>query len=418
MTLRIRCGLAAALLALCAPAGADEPAASWPQFRGPQGQGRASGPVPRRWSETEGVVWKTNLPGLGHSSPVHDGRRIWLTAAPRDGKALQALAIDAATGELLVEATVFTPDKIEPIHQDNSYASPTPVLGAGRLLVHFGTYGAAALHSQTGEVLWKNNELQILHDGGPGSSPVLFEDLLIVTLDGADQQLVAALDAASGRVRWRRDRSAPMPEQKHTHRAFATPLLIEFEGRPMLISPGANQCHAYDPRTGEELWHVRYTGFSNIARPVADETHCFICTGFFEPQLWAVNLAGEGNVTDSHVRWRYKGPAPDTPSPLLADGAIYLLSNKGLLSAVDTQTGKRNWVLRVGGNHSASPLYAQGLIYACGEDGAVKVIDPAGGKPKIVETNQLDGRIMASPAVIDGDLLIRTERSLYRIRGM
>jgi outer membrane protein assembly factor BamB len=184
----------------------------------------------------------------------------------------------------------------------------------------------------------------------------------------------------------------------------------------MLISPAANQCHAYDPRTGEELWHVRYEGFSNVPRPVASATECFITTGYFHPEFWSVNLSGRGDVTQTHVRWKFKGSnVSETPSPLLIEGKLYFISNKGILTVLDTTTGKRAWGMRVGGNYSSSPLVAGGLLYFCSEEGMVKVLDPRLSKPKLIEINELDGRIMSSPAVIGVDLLIRTDTSLYRL---
>lgn len=391
-------------------------AAPWPQFRGPDGQGNAGEvTLRRRWSEADGIVWKTALPGLGHSSPVHDGSLIWVTAAPREGRSLRALAIDPRNGTLLHDVEVFAPRQVEDIHTDNSHASPTAVLHEGRVFVHFGTYGTACIDVQTAEIAWRNNEYQTRHDGGPGSSPVLFEDLLIITLDGADSQRVVALDSRTGQMRWEQRRSAPMPENPTTHRAFSTPLLAAFEGRPILVSPAANQCHAYDPRTGEELWHVRYTGFSTVPRPVANADTCFVCTGFFNPELWSISLAGQGDVTSTHVRWRFKGQVPETPSPLLIDQTLYLVSDLGVLTALNAEDGSRKWTLRLGGNYSASPLYARGLIYFCSEEGIVKVVDPHLPKPRVVEISKLEGRIMASPAVLGNDLLIRTHAALYRI---
>jgi outer membrane protein assembly factor BamB len=389
----------------------------WTQFRGSGGQGDGgTASLPTSWSETHGLIWKTAIPGLGHSSPVHDGSTIWLTTATSEGKSLEAIAIDPVNGAIRHRIPLFSPGNIEPIHSQNSYASPTAVLAPARLYVHFGTYGTAGIDTGSLQVLWRNTDYTLSHEGGPGSSPVLFEDLLILTLDGADTQRVIALDANNGKLRWQRKRSSPMQIHPSAHRAFATPLIIENEGRPLLISPAANQCHAYDPRTGEELWHVRYEGFSNVPRPVANATECFITTGFFHPEFWAVSLSGHGDVTETHVKWKFKGSnVPETPSPLLIGDKLYFISNKGILTVLDTKTGKRAWGMRVGGNYSSSPLSAGGLIYFCSEEGIVKVLDPRLAKPKLIEINELDGRIMSSPAVIQHDLLIRTDTSLYRL---
>lgn len=388
---------------------------NWPQFRGPTGQGLAGDrPVPITWGERANVAWKAKLSGRGHSSPVIWGNQVWVTTASADGKALGAICVERDSGKIAHSITIFRPSSPEEIHADNSYASPTPVIEEGRLYVDFGTYGTACLDTNSGDILWKNEDLTIEHQGGPGSSPVLFGDTLIVHRDGADRQYVAALDKTTGQVRWRQVRSAPFRQDPITHRAFASPLLVEHDGRTLLLSPAADQAHAYDAATGEELWHFRYTGFSNVPTPVAADGVGYFCTGFFTPEIVAVRFGGSGDVTSSHVLWRYKAQIPDVPSPILVDGRLYFVSNKGVLTCLDAATGKRLSVLRLGGNYNASPVFAAGHLYFCNREGLTKVV-AVGDAPKIVATNKLDGPIMASPAVADGAIYIRTEESLYRI---
>lgn len=396
----------------------DLPAAGWREFRGGPIMGNLGRTVlPATWNEKQGVRWKTELSGRGHASPVHDGKTAWLATASIDGKSLGAIAVDLDSGAVVHTVTALRPQNVEEIHHDNTYASPTPCLSNGRLYLHFGTYGTACVDTRTAQVLWTNTSLPVEHQGGPGSSPVIAGDLLILTLDGADSQKVVALNTSDGSIRWQRARSAPQRENPITKRAFATPVLIPHQGRPVLLSPGADQLHAYDAETGEELWHVRYVGFSTVPQPVADDQSCYFCTGYFKPELWSVRLGGTGNVTDTHLKWKFKGPVPDVPSPCLADGTLYIISNTGVATAVDAESGERKWVLRVGGNYWASPFTANGLLYFCSEDGAVKVVDPRLEKPKIVEVNRLEGSIHATPAVIGNELLIRTDKFLYRISG-
>lgn len=397
-------------LAAADPAGV----AVWSQFRGPrQGVCEVTG-IPRRWQPETGIRWTCTIPGRGHSSPVHNGETIWLTTAAPDGSELGVVAVDGITGQLQRQWVLFTPPAVEAIHADNSYASPSPVWAANRLYVHYGTYGTACLDTASGEIVWSNTDYHCQHDGGPGSSPVLFEDRLILTFDGADQQYLVALASATGRELWRRARSAPFRENPTTHRAFSTPLLIETPSGWQLISPGADQCHGYDPRTGAELWHVRYVGFSTVPCPAADAEHAYFCTGYYKPSLWAVSLAGRGDVTGTHLAWKAVGPIPDTPSPLLDQGRIYTVTNQGIASCHAAATGERLWVKRLGGNYSASPLALGGLIYFCSEEGITHVIDPAAAAPQPV-SSRLPGAIKATPAVIGHDLLIRTDQALYRI---
>ncbi|MEX0718281.1 MAG: PQQ-binding-like beta-propeller repeat protein [Planctomycetaceae bacterium] len=409
-----RMAWALVLVAACA---SDDVRADWPQFRGPGGQGHADAKsLPLEWSESENVAWKTAIPGKGWSSPVIADGRIWLTTALDDGKSLRAICARAADGRILHDVEVFAPDEPVFIHGKNSYASPTPLLDRGRVFVHFGTMGTAALDASTGKLLWKNEELTIDHETGPGVSPVLFRNLLIVPFDGTDRQFVAALDAETGKVVWNRDRSATLSEQPSKRRAFSTPLVIDVNGKPQLISPGADRLYAYDPATGTELWHVRYEGYANVPRVVAGDGLVYVCTGYGKPQLWAVRVDGTGDVTETHVAWKFTGQVPAKPSPVLVGKRIYLVHDQGTALCVNAETGETVWQTRLGGNYSASPLYAAGRIHFCSEEGKTTVLAPA-DEPRVLATNELADGFMASPAVSDGALFLRTMTSLYRIEN-
>ncbi len=390
---------------------------NWPQFRGPTGQGIAQGAtLPLSWSEREHIVWKSPLEGAGHSSPVIWGDQVWVTTASTDGQTLGAYGLNRDTGEIVQRVIVFEPENVQEIHQDNTYASPTPAIEAGRLYVHYGRYGTACIDTASGEVRWRNTEHEIEHQGGPGSSPVLFEDLLIFNCDGADHQYVVALETSTGQERWRTERSAPFRDNPINKRAFASCVIVEHEGQPQLISPGADQVHAYDPRTGDELWHVTYVGFSTVPAPVAANGVAYVCTGFFDTELLAIRLDGRGHVTDSHVQWKFNKTTPQTPSPLVINGRVFMVSDKGVATGLDAASGEQVWLARLGGNFSASPLTDGHHIYFCGESGATKVIS-IGEEPEVVATSKLDGRIKASPAVSGNSLFIRTDQAIYRIES-
>ncbi|MBL8849084.1 MAG: PQQ-binding-like beta-propeller repeat protein [Planctomycetaceae bacterium] len=389
---------------------------NWPQFRGPSGQGFVSSDVqlPVEWSESKNVVWKREITGLGHSSPVVWDGQIWVTTAAVDGSVLGAVGLDAATGDVLHEVFLFRPTKVDGIHHDNSYASPTPVIEAGRLYCHYGRYGTACVDTRTGDTLWTNDELVVDHQGGPGSSPVPYEDLIIINCDGAEAQYTAALEKESGRIRWKRLRSAPYRDDPTTHRAFSTSLVIETEAGPQVISPAADQLHAYDPRTGDELWHVRYTGFSTVPAPAYANGLVVFCTGYFEPQVWGVRTDGRGDVTESHVAWKFRGATPDTPSPTVLDGKVYLVSDSGVGTVLDLATGDSVTKFRLGGNFSASPLVAGNRLYFCDEEGRTKIVE-ASTKPRVIATNRLDGSLKASPAASGHAIILRTDTAVYRI---
>ena len=390
-------------------------AAEWTRFRGPNGQGHADATgLPSVWSEEQNVAWKTPLPGRGWSSPVVGENKVWLTTATDEGRSLRALCVDLASGTLLHDVETLPPGDPLHVNDKNSHASPTSVVEPGRVYVHYGSRGTACLDTSTADVLWRNQTLIIDHKEGPGSSPILFENLLIVNCDGMDEQYVAALDKTTGEIAWRTDRRGPMRENPDFRKAYSTPIVIDVNGEPQLVSTGSDQVVAYNPRTGEEIWRVRYEGFSNVPLPVIGNGVLYLSTGFTKPELWAVRTDGAGEATDSHVLWKVKRQVPANPSPLLVDGRIYMVSDQGVATCVNAADGEILWQERLGGNFSASPIYADGRIYFCSEEGTTTVVVP-GAKYAALASNQLPGKILATPAVVENSLLIRTDAALYRI---
>ncbi|MBI5758124.1 MAG: PQQ-binding-like beta-propeller repeat protein [Planctomycetales bacterium] len=407
--------LAVVLVVQCSQA-ADE----WPQFRGPGGQGHAVATgLPVTWSESEHVTWKTAIPGAGWSSPVISGDQIWFTTATDvegtpPGKSLRAVCVDRSSGMIRHDIEVFRLVSPPLLNAKNTFASPTPVLEAGRLYVHFGTYGTACLDTTSGEVLWKNEELKLDHKEGPGSSPVLHGDKLILTCDGTDVQFVAALDKATGKVVWNTKRTGKLNFVPDFRKAYCTPLVITTDGKTQVIVPGADQVIAYDPASGDEIWKARYVGFSNVPRPVFGHDLVFVCTGYMKPELWAIRPNGSGTVEESHITWKTKKQIPTNPSPLLVGDSLFIANDRGIFTCFDAKSGEELWTERVGGNFSSSPLFADGRIYISSEEGLTHVLKP-GRKFESLAKNQLDGRILASPAVVDHAIYLRTDKSLYRI---
>lgn len=392
-------------------------AGQWPQFRGPSGDGHVleSTPLPLTWSENHNVTFKVPVPGKGWSSPVVQDGKVWLTTAVEENHSLRLLAFDQHSGALLHDIEAFRPATWQSSHADNSYASPTPVSEPGRVYVHFGAYGTGAYSTTDAERLWHTQELALEHEVGPGSSPILYDDLLIVHCDGTDKQFVVALDKRSGQQVWRADRPPTPKDKKGTHKkAFSTPLVVSYQGRDQLISPGASQVNAYDPKTGEELWRVRYEGYSNVPRPVAGFGMVFVNTGYMKPHLLAIHLGGEGDVTDSRIVWDYYWQVAAMPSPLLIGNRIYMINDWGNATWIDAHRGEDLWRHRVRGKYAASPIYAHGHIYNFSQEGKT-VIMAAGDEVRVLATNHLDEGIKASPAVADGALFIRTLHHLYRI---
>jgi outer membrane protein assembly factor BamB len=413
---------------------------NWPQFRGPGGQGHSGAAnLPVEWSETENIRWKTAIPGHGHSSPVVLGDQIWLTTAVHEtgssedlarltaalddntefqlarNLSLRTVCVDRRGGSIVHDIPVFHIDSPDQVHAINSYASPTPVLEPGRLYVHFGTNGTAAIDTDRGEVLWRRT-FPLQHNVGPGSSPVVVGDALIIPCDGADRQFIVALNKDTGDTLWERQRPPMRTDNGDFKKSFSTPLVINHNGQTQVVVPGSQWIVAYDPVSGSPLWQVDHgSGFSVVPRPVANGSHLYFSTGFSRPEIVAVKLGGTGDVTQTHVDWRLGRQAPTMASPLLVGNRLYTVSDGGVAVCFEAATKNVRWQERLGGNFSASPLLADDRIYFFNREGKSTVITDSGERPQVVAENQLDGAIFATPAALDGELILRAETHLYAI---
>lgn len=411
---------------------------NWPQWRGPDGQGHANvQSVPTQWSEEDNVAWKTITPGRGWSSPVVWGGKVWITTAietpakPEDlerrlkgntgdqplnvleSVSLRAVCLDAATGKIEKDIEVINQREPQWVHQLNSYASPSPVIEEGRLYAHFGAFGTACVDTASGAVLWTNRDIRIMHENGPGSTPLVSDDKLIFHCDGSDQQFVAALDKKTGKEAWRTVRSGEMRENPQMKKAYGTPLVVDMNGTPTLVSTGADWVYGYDPATGKELWKLAYgqLGFSMSVKPVAGDGMIFFSTCYSRPEVFCLRYAGSPTP---EIVWHDSKNGPNMASPVLSDGLLYFVSEGGILSCVEAATGRALYRERLRGKFSASPILAAGNLYASSREGVTFVV-PAGKEFRKLEENSVDGQIMASLAAIEGAIFLRTERALYRI---
>ena len=405
----------------------------WPEFRGPGGQGHATATqVPTRWAESQNVGWKVPLPGRGHSSPVVLGDQIWLTtaieskqegASQTEGSELQhkrvsfhALCLDRRTGNLVHDVELFVCDDVEPIASQNTFASPTPVIEPGHAYFHFGRYGTACLATDTAKVLWTRT-FAINHSVGPGSSPVLCGNMLVLTCDGIDTQFVVAVDKHTGNTVWSRDRPPVNSTNPEMKKSFCTPLIAHLAGRDQLIIPAAQWFVSYEPATGEEIWRVDYgPGCSVVPRPVCDERCVYCCTGYMFTELLSIRGDGLGDVTKSHVEWRTSQLVPTQPSPLLNEGMLYLISDTGVAQCLDASTGKQVWKRRIGGNFSASPLWFEGQVAFFNNEGITTIVS-TDAEGTVLSKNELEDGIFATPAILSGQIIIRTASHLYSIKN-
>lgn len=408
----------------------DDPAPSnpnphgyWNQFRGPQGNGHATSPrLATKWSETENVAWKTAIPGKAWSSPVVWGKQVWVTNAPEDGKVLSAVCLDLDSGKVVHDVRVFEVADPTFCHPYNSHASSTPVVEEGRIWVHFGSPGTACLDTQTGKVLWTRQDLPCNHHRGAGSSPILFENLLIMNYDGYDFQYVVALDKETGKTVWKKDRDINYgSDNGDLKKAYSTPTVIRHEGRLQLVDPSSVATISYDPRTGDELWKVYHGGYNAAARPVYGHGLVYLNLEGGD-RLLAVRPGGTGDVTKTHVVWKTMKSTPSRPSQLLVGDDFYMVSDGGVASCLDAKTGEQRWTHRIGGPHCASLIYApaekeggNGRIWTFDENGTGRVIEATPEEYRELSENKLDAGCMASPAVAGDALIVRTKKHVYRI---
>ena len=416
-------------------------AQDWPQWRGPDASGYApNGNYPINWSSQENIIWKKTLPGRGHSSPVHDGENIWVTTALetpaseeekkerlKENKglptvtvlsklSLRALKINPVSGKILKNIEVFEKKQPQWVHKLNSYASPTPFLEDGKLFLHFGAYGNACIDSESGKIIWKNDEkkLWIMHENGPGRSPILWKNVMIFHLDGSDRQSIVALHKDSGKIAWQTKRSGEMRENPQLQKSYSTPIIEEFNGKTVLISCAADWVYGYNPENGEELWKIKYgiLGFSNVARPVVGHGMIYLSTCFMKAEIHAYQYEG---LATPKLSWKMTKGAPKMPSPILVGEQLYEVNDGGILTVVKAKTGELDWRERLDGEISASPTYANGLLYLSDQAGKTTVIRP-GKSLQIIAENELEGAPhMASFATFKNSFLIRTDRTLYRV---
>ncbi len=388
----------------------------WGQFRGPAGNGipPIAGEGPTKFDK-ETATWRTELPGQGWSSPIVVGDSVLVTAAvPKEDASedfqLSLIWIDLKTGEIVRTVPVLqqNSETAPAIHQKNSHASPTPVALDGKIFAHFGHQGSVAVTPQ-GDSVWTNRELVFPPVHGNGGSPVVVGDRLVFTCDGAESPYVAALDCETGKVLWKTERPVDAPRKF----SFCTPTVIEVDGQTQVICPGSDCVLALNPDNGEILWQVLYDGYSVVPKPVYADGLVFVVTGFGPTKVLAIDPRGAGDVTESHVVWSLDRGAPKTPSLLAHKGILYVLSDDGVFTAVETKTGEAVYKKRLGGNYSASPLLVGDQIYLTSEQGVVTVIR-AGEEFEVLSENDLGERSLASPAFVDGHLLIRTADALYR----
>jgi outer membrane protein assembly factor BamB len=378
----------------------------WPGWRRDGSAVGGDGHLPTVWSDSQNVLWRSALPGEGGSSPIVCGNRVFVTAALDEGATRLVLCLDADHGKLLWRAEIPREEKTT-FYAKTGFAAPTPTTDGQRVYAFFDSPGLIALDMQ-GKLLWKHRLGPFKGPYNMGSSPVLYRDLVIQCCDHRGPSFIAALDRSTGCQRWR----TPRPSSNCGH--FGTPIVIEVQGRPQLVANG-EPVSAYDPETGRELWSCRGMKECVAPSPVFGQGLVYASSGRTGPVL-AIDPAGRGDVTETHVRWNLTSGGPYVPTPLVYPHLLVPGDNGRM--AFYSAAGKLLLEERVHDHFSSSPVAADGKIYWCSERGKTYVVDAAalaGDRPslKVLAANPLSGVCLATPAIAHGRLFIRTSEALY-----
>ncbi len=432
--------------ALAGTADAD----NWPQWRGPRGTGIAQEEgLPTRWSSEDNIVWKAPLRGLGVSSPVVWDDRIMLTyqigrgvLSPGShptlvrgpgtdptlerplGEAAASAAADPDAGRVYFVVAAFhrsdgrqlweyqleADEQLPSVHRKANLASASSVTDGSLVYALFGTGQLVAL-DMNGQLVWERHlgeeyspfQLQ----WGHASSPTLYEDLLILLCDHVPAAYLLALDKRTGQEQWKVDRGRNMG-------SYSTPLVVPGPQGDELIVNSSLRLDAYDPSTGEWLWQAGEPNSFPIGVATYDAGMLYTSRGYRSGPYMAIRLGGRGDVSDTHVEWRVPTGAPYISSILYYDGLIYMANGNGIASGIDAKTGVRVWQERIGGIFTASPVAGDGKVYLLSETGETVVLR-AGRTPQILSRNDLGERSLASPAISNGQLFIRTDQHLVCI---
>ena len=406
----------------------------WPQWRGPLSTGEAPrADPPLVWSETENVLWKVELPGKGHSTPVIWGDRLFLTTAVSVGEGFDpvmsdakgahdnaavshrhdfvVLAVDRATGQIAWRRTVRSEVPWEGMHRSGSYASPSPVTDGEVLIASFGSHGLYGLDLD-GKVLWQKDfgDLRIKHGHGEGAAPALSGDTVVLAWDHEGPSFLVAVDRLTGKERWRVERNQGT--------SWSTPIIVEHDGRSQVVVAGTDVLRGHDLETGAEIWRAGGLSANVVASPVSGGGLVYAGSSYEHQVFFAAKLEGaRGDLTGTeHVAWRRTRGTPYVPSPLLYDGALYFHNHyQSVLTRVDALDGREvPGPMRLPGirNVYGSPVAAGSRVYVTDLNGTTVVLSHS-DKPEVLAVNHLDDQFSASAALAGSDLYLRGERFLY-----
>ena len=402
-------------------------AENWPGWRGPRGDGTSlEKNIPTNWSSDDNIAWKVEIPGTGHASPIVWEDRVFVVSCLLDSQERVLLCLDRVSGKTIWQKTVLV-SPLETKHNLNSYASGTPVTDGELIYVSFLQVGDRTVPARNasnnrpitpGEMVvvaydFDGNQKWLVKAGefvsvhGFCSSPILFEDLLIVNGDHDGDSYIVALNKKDGKEVWRVAR-------ENKTRSYVTPIIREYDGRTQMILSGSKCVTSYDPRDGKLHWKIDGPTEQFVASMVDNGKYVFLTAGFPEKHILAIRPDGHGNVTDTHIVWRGKSNCSYVPSPIIVGDYFLVASDEGVVSCYNAETGERLWFERMGNHYSGSVVTVGGLAYFLSDEGETKVIRP-GPELEIVAENKLGEHCFTSPAISQGQIFIRGEKHLYCI---
>jgi outer membrane protein assembly factor BamB len=398
--------LCAGLLAISTALAED-----WPGWRGPRGDGTSTEKqVPVKWdaATNESVVWKTPIPGDGHSSPIVLGKRIFVSTAITDSQERVLLCLDRDSGKELWRRTVVT-SPLERKHRENSFASSTPATDGEKVYITFldGVDAVVAAYDLDGNQQWLVRPGQFTSVHGFSSSPVIFEDKVIVNGDHDGNAWIAALARKDGKTLWK------IPRENKT-RSYCTPLIRDLAGRTQAILTGSKCVASYDPRNGQRHWIIDGPTEQFVASVVYNEKHdmLFITGGYPDHHILGVKPNGQGNITDTHIVWRTNKGVSYVPSPISEGDYFVIVSDSGIASCFHAATGEMYWNERIGPHAHSSIVSANGLVYCTTDNGATTVIKP-GPTFEVVSKNEIGEPCFSSPAISNGRIFVRGAKNLF-----
>ncbi len=413
-----------AILAMLSNLCAKAQEGNWTHFRGSRLNGISeAASAPLHWNDSTNILWKTGIPGKGWSSPVVFGNQVWITTATGDGRDMSGLCLDLNSGKIRYNLNLFQPSSIQGKHDVNTYATPTPCIEEGFVYLHFGTYGTACVSTRDGKTVWTRTDLNCDHAQGPGASPFLYKNLLILHIEGTDVQYLVALNKFTGKTVWKTSRPQEVYDRLEPigKKAYITPIIVQVKGRDLLISNGSAVCIAYDPETGKEVWRIVQGEDSTIAMPFAENGIVYFYPGFVTgadgekfAELIAVDPNGKGDIAATNILWRFRGPVLQLLSPLIIDGLIYTIDTRNVLYCLSAKTGAVIYSRKLQQRYNSSPVYAGGNIYFTSVRGETLILK-AGIQYQVIAENKLPGEVFATPAIIGNSILMRNDKFLYRI---